>query len=199
MGIDYSLCAILPRTQSARMLEALRKILSAESRRRIKNLEWMPAMQVNETQARGILGLDLNESESENSSCFGLHVKLERELEPQLGEHRFKCFERPDTFGCMWTSIFASPEHVLIQMTAATSGMSRILQESTAIHKLWRGFAKDANAVVAYVDLESETGIMLHPRSGTCVIPSDEPLSWFEGQDFDLDEMVRVMRQTNAI
>jgi hypothetical protein len=103
-------------------------------------------------QARGILGLDLNESESENSYCFSLHVKLEHELAPQLGEHVFKCFERPNVFGCMWTPVFANPEHVLIQMMAATSGISRILQASTAIHKLWRGFAKDARAVSNHIE-----------------------------------------------
>jgi hypothetical protein len=74
-----------------------------------------------------------------------------------------------------------------------------ILEESAAIHKPWRQFAKDARAVVAYVDLESETGIMVHPKSGGCTISTEEQISWFKAKDFDLDEMVRVIHQINGI
>jgi hypothetical protein len=199
MGLNYSLCAILPRDQSPGLLEQLSKVLDAPSRRRIKNLVWSPATKISDTDSRGIADLPLVENEHENDYGFLLQIKLEQDMKVHLIDHRFTCFDRADSFGSMWTSAFAGSEYLFVKMTAATSGMSRVLQDSDAIHKTWRQFAKASKAVVAYVDLESESGIMVFPKSGDCVIPVNETFACFESDEFDLDEMVRLMRQANNI
>jgi hypothetical protein len=199
MGLNYLLCAILPRDQSPGCLEQLSKLLDAPSRRRIKNLIWSPATKISDTDSRGIAGLSLIEHEQENYYAFSLQIKFERNMAAHLSETQFKSFGRTDSFGIMWTSVFAGTEYMLVQMTAATSGMSRVLQDSDAIHKIWWQFAKASKAVVAYVDLESESGIMVFPKSGDCVIPVNETFACFEGSEFNLDEMVRLMRETNNV
>ncbi len=199
MGIDYSLCAILPRNQSSRFLEQLSKLLAAPSRRRIKNLVWSEAIQISHADSRGIAGLLLEENESANNYAFSLYIKLERDMEAYSDGHSFKCFTREGSFGSMWTSVFASPAFLLVKMTAATSGMSRVLQHSEAIHKLWQQFAKAAKAVVAYVDLESESGVMVFPNAGDCVLPVNDTFVCFECDEFSLDEMVKFIQQENNL
>jgi hypothetical protein len=193
MGLNYSLCAILPRDQAPGFLEHLAKILDATSRKRIKNLVWSPAFQSSDVVSRGIADLSPIEHEQANDYAFSLQVKLERDMEA----HQFDLFGRSDSLGIMWTSVFAGAEYVLVKMTAASSDMSRVLENSSAIHKLWAQFAKASKAIVAYVDLESESGVMVFPKSGNCVIPVNDTFACFESEEFNLDEMVRLMRQAN--
>lgn len=199
MGLNYSLCAILPRDQSSRFLEHLSKVLYADSRRRIQNLVWSPAFQSSDTVSQGIAGLSAIEHEQANDYALSLKVKLERDMEAYLSEDHFKSFDRTDSFGYMWTSVFAGAEYLLVKMTAASSDMSRVLENSSAIQKLWAQFAKASNAIAAYVDLESETGVMVFPKSGNCLIPVNDTFACFEAPEFDLDEMVRFIRQENNV
>jgi hypothetical protein len=199
MGLDYSLCAILPRDQSAYFLEHLAQVLDVSSRRRIQNLVWSPALQSSDMVSQGIAGLLGIEHEQENYYAFSLQVKLEREMKAYLVDYTFNCFDQANVFGSMYTSVFAGTEYLLVQMTAASSDMSRVLENSSAIHKLWAQFAKASKAILAYVDLEAEAGILVFPRSETCVIPANETFACFEGPEFDVDEMTRFMRQVNKV
>jgi hypothetical protein len=199
MGLNYSLCAILPRAQSTRFLEHLSKVLDASSRRRIKNLVWSPVTQTSDTDSKGIAGLQLEETEHDNDYGFLLQIKLEQDMKAYLIDHRFTCFDRADSFGSMWTSVYASPEYLLVKMTAATSGMSRVLEHSGAIHKVWAQFAKASKAVTAYVDLESGSGILVFPKSGEGVLPASQPFAWFESGQFNLNDLVQFIRQENSV
>ncbi len=199
MGLDYSLCAILPRNQAPHMLEQLSTVLDATSRRRIQNLAWSPALQTSNTVSQGIAGLLGIEHEQTNFYAFSLQVKLEREMKAYLVDYPFNCFDQANVFGSMYTSVFAGAEFLLVRMTAASSDMSRVLENSSAIHKLWAQFAKASKATLAYVDLESEVGILLFPKSGDCIIPINDTFACFEAPEFDLDEMTRFMRQANQV
>jgi len=207
MGLDYSLCAILHRKDSRDLLKHLATILTPEYKERIAHLEWSPTVEesretmigTTEVDAFGIADLELVYSDTENNICFSLQIQLEREMESYLGDHRFECFDQPGPFGCMWTSIYAGAKYVLISMTAATSGMSRVLQDSKAIHDLWISFAQKAGAIVAYVDIEDDVAIQLYPFPYDLYLPNYYTLSFKEDDRASVDLFAEFIRNDNEL
>ena len=153
----------------------------------------------NETDARGIAGLELDEYERDNSYCFSLLIQLEPEMESHLGDHKFSCFDRRDRFGCMWTSFCAGSEYLFVEMTAATTGMSLVLQYSDAIHNCWRNFARQTDAIVAYVDLEGDCAIQLFPNSGDVILPDDDTLAYKNDYHASVDLKAKYIRNANGV
>jgi hypothetical protein len=96
----------------------------------------------------------------------------------------------------MWTSIFAGKEYVLLEMTAATSGMSRVLQQSKAIHAMWTNLAKETNALFAYIDIEEQIAIQLFPTYGDLTLPDYETLAFDGDFRFSVDRMVTFLCAT---
>jgi hypothetical protein len=193
MGLDYSLCVILPRARAEDLLRQLSKRLDTHGKRRIAQLEF-------QDNSHLFAGLSLEGSELENNICFSLQVKLETEMSEHLADHRLNCVGREGAFGCLWTSIFEGSEHMLFKMTAATSGMSRVLRDSQAIHKLWVGFCKDAKAIAGYVDLETQSGLMLYPYSSDFVFPFEgNQQGMMDAQTFDLNAMIESILHANKL
>jgi hypothetical protein len=193
MGLDYSLCAILPRAHAKQLLRQLGKRLDTHSKRRVAQLEFQNGSSI-------FAGLVLEENELENNICFSLQVKLEREMSEHLTDHRLTCIGREGSFGCLWTSVFHGSEHILLKMTAATSGMSRVLRDSQAIYKLWFGFCKDTKAIVGYVDLETQTGLKLFPGQSDFVFPFEgNQQGMMDTEAFDLDAMIESILRANEL
>jgi hypothetical protein len=193
MGLDYSLCAILPRARTEQILRHLSKRLDTHTKRRIAQLKFQDGTNI-------FSGLMLEESECENNICFSLQVKPGREMSEHLVDHRLNCVGREGSFGCLWTSVFHGSEDVLFKMTAATSGMSRVLRDSQAIHKLWIGFCKDAKAIAGYVDLETQSGLMLFPNSSDFVFPVEgNQQGMLDTPVVDLDAMIESILHANHL
>lgn len=204
MGIDYSLCLIINRADSGTLLPHLSTLLDADSRARIASIEWSPETEsvrrtligTTETDARGIASFSVSDTETSNSYCFSLDVKLERELESLVPDHRFQCFDQKSPFGCLWTSIFAGKDYVLLEMTAATSGMSRVIQQSQVIQSKWTGLAKSTDALFAYIDVEESVAIQLFPTHGDLVLPDYDTLAYDGDCRFSVDRMVAYLLAT---
>jgi hypothetical protein len=205
MAINYSLCLVARRNDCASLLEKLSVCLDAPSRARIASLRWSPEVDTTrrtligttETDSRGIAGLRLAEGESPNAYCFALNIQLEREFEANLEDHRFSCFGQPGSFGCMWTSIYAGLEFLLLEMQAATSGMSQVLMCSEAIHAMWVDLAKEAKALFAYVNIEQNPALQLFPNHGDLWLPDCNTLG-FEDGGFSVDRMAEYLLATNG-
>ena len=207
MGLDYSLCVIFYRDNSGAFLPNLVALLDPEDRARVANLTWSPASETRrttligtaETDARGIAGLRLNRGESENHYCFSLQIQLEPEMEAFLGEHEFECFDRPGSFGCMYTSVCAGSKYVLFEMTAATTGMSHVLTHSEAIQDAWVRFARAMGAMIAYIDCEDLCGMQLFPDSGEVVLPDANTLIYADIDSVCIDLAAEYIRRVNNI
>lgn len=204
MGLDYSLCAIVHRTNSSNLLLELSKILDSKSSLRLQHLTWKPATEISretfigttEIDASGIANLLLEEWEQENYYCFSLKIKLESEFRD------IDDVEESIPFGCMWTSIFAGAEYLLIQMTAATTNMSLTVQKSNAIHNVWQNFAQKINAIVAYLDIEEDCyGIQLFPNVGEIQLPDWETLAYKENRHchYSIDLMAKFVIAVNEL
>ncbi len=206
MGINYSLCLLAKREDSDSLLENLCTILDSRSRDRIGSKKWLAGLEsshttqigTSEIQALGIAGLELEKGEFPNSYCLSLQIQLEPELEPLLSDHGFECFEQPGSFGCMWTSVFASSKYFLLEMTAATSDMSRALQQSKAIHRAWIELAKKTNALFAYIDIEDQIAMQLFPVYGDLRLPDYDLPEYKCGFFFSVDRMVSFLIETTS-
>lgn len=198
MGINYSMCIVIKREDADSLLENLCTILDSRSRDRIGSKKWLPELESSHTtqmgtleiQALGIADIELEKGESPNSYCLSLQIQLEPELKPFLTNHGFNCFEQSGSFGCMWTSVFAGSKYVLLQMTAATSDMSRILQQSKAIHQAWIKLAKKTNALFAYIDIEDQIAMQLFPNQGDLTLPDYGSPEYNSDCFFSVDRMV---------
>ncbi len=207
MGLDYSLCAIFRRTGAEGILKDLSLLLDEESRRRIEELTWSPREEklrqtligTMEVDGRGISELQPEEDENGNYFCFSLLIQLETEMEKHLIDHNFQCFGKAGQFGCMWTSLFCGQEYVLLQMTAATTPMSITLRESQAIQEKWTGFAKTAEAIVAYLDIEDRVAKQLFPGVGDLYLGDCETLQFTGDIHFSVDRFVEYIRNVNQI
>jgi hypothetical protein len=104
-------------------------------------MQWLPELETgritiigtSEIDARGIAGLNLRDYESPNCYCFSLQIQLE--LEPEMELLSDGCF------GCVWTSVFAGAQYLLLELTAASSDLSWIIQKSSAVHAAWTSLA----------------------------------------------------------
>ncbi len=206
MGINYSLCIVAKRDQTTGLLASLAEHLSACSRARLPNGGWKPETEVRRTtrigttevDARGIAGVLPEEREVCNHYCLSFEVHLEREVEAYVPDHRFRCFERPDSFGCMWTSVFAGDEFVLLEMTAATSRMSRVIQHSETIHKMWIDIARRSHSIFAYIDIEERDAIQLFPAVGHLWLPDIETLAFENDWRFSVDRFVMFLMDSST-
>lgn len=201
MVLNYSLCAIIHRTDSSNLLSELAKLLDSGSSIRLKHLTWKPATEISrqtfigttEIDASGIANLLVEEWEQENYYCFSLQIKLEPE---------FRDVDESISFGCMWTSIFAGAKYLLIQMTAASTNMSLTVQKSNAIHNVWQNFAKKIDAIVAYIDIEEDCcGIQLFPNVGEIQLPDWETLAYQENCHchYSIDLMTKFIIAVNDL
>lgn len=205
VGLNYSLEAILLRSGAEKLLPALRTVLDAQSRERLAGLAWSPEHEeeaetligTTELRAGGIRGLRPEEYEQVDQICFGLWVTLE----PEMQEHtQTEIEEGPVSLGCMWTSIDAGRRYLRVQMTAATSGISRILIESQAVRDLWAEFAVRAGAIVAYLDVEGEAlPIQLYPVTGEVMTPDEDTLRFVNHVDSATDLICEYIVRTNKL
>lgn len=192
MGLNYSLCCIFERANSKDILRHLAPRLDSAGRKRLGELDWAPTSEVRRrlhigvegVDARGVAGLALEESERDNDFCLSLAVALEPELEAELNArittdaYKFRREEGLLLFGCMWLSVRAGEEYVLLQLTGATSDMSRVLVQSQAIAELWRAYARSSKALLAYIDRESDEPKVLLPEHWQLELPDEETLSF---------------------
>ena len=205
MGIDYSLCLIVARKKSGNLLAHLSELLTNDCQVRLHKLSWSPeselrrntAIGTSEIDARGISGFERMGSDAPNSYCLSLHVQLEPAMKELLGDNGFNCFDQPGAFGCMWTSVYAGDEYILLEMTAATSRMSRVLQKSNVVQSAWKKLAEATDAIFAYVDLEDETALQLFPIYGDLFLPDCDTLSFVRDYRYSIDRMANYIVNSN--
>lgn len=204
MGFRYSLSLIVQRRLSGTLLENLRFLLDDESKSRLPLHCWLPATEcprvtaigTEDVDARGIAGFRMDREDRFNDYCLSIHIQLESELQQLVPNHGFDCFDKPGSFGCLWTSAFAGSEYLLFQMTAATSGMSRVLAQSEAIHTAWSWLAQSTRADFAYVDLEERSAIPIHPATSPLLLPNKETLAFQNDTHYSVDRFGRYLRGT---
>ena len=66
----------------------------------------------------------------------------------------------------------------MLRLTGNDSDMSRALQESTEIHAVWTSFAEESDAICAYVDVGTDSGMLLHPNVGYLALPDVNTLTF---------------------
>lgn len=196
MGIRYALCALTLRDHSELLLPELSKLLDDKSRARIEHLEWAPEEEVErqtligttDLDAQGIAGLATDPYEPEYQYCLSLHVQLESEMGQFVG-YDADYLSQPASFGCMWTSVCAGREFLLLRLGAATSGMSRVLQSSQVIQKMWREFAERVFARVAYIEIGDDLAIQLVPSPGELYLPDFDVLAYANDYRVSIDRL----------
>lgn len=204
MGLNYSLCCIFERANSRDILRHLAPRLDSAGRNRLGALDWAPTSEVRRrlyigvdgVDARGVAGLAWEDSERDNHFCFSLAIALEPELEAELNAgitvdaYKSRREEGLLFFGCMWLSVRAGEEYVLLQLTGATSDMSRVLEQSESIAEMWRDYARASKALLAYIDRESDEPKALLPERWRLELPDEETLSFENSTDFSVDHFV---------
>ena len=176
---------------------------------RLGSLDWKPETErerVTESgttvvDARGIAGLQLAELDRENHYCLSLKIfGLEKQFHPFTNESRIDAEAGSVEIGCMWTSVFAGAEFVMLQLMAATSPMSRIVSGSNSVARLWYNFAESAHALRGYVDLETDTAKQLYPVSCDLLLPSDYAFHFCDDEDaqFSIDDFARLVDNKNG-
>jgi hypothetical protein len=207
MGRNVSLCLITRRAAADSLLRNFSGILDDAGRRRLGSCRWLPETEIcrttadgrSERYASGISGLARCDYDAANSYCFSFHVQMERELEESFDEQDFDCFAQPGSFGCMWTSLYAGEQFLLLQCTAASSRMSDAIEHSKTIRDLWVRLARDSHAVFAYIDLEHEMALQLFPGQGYLNIPSDSMSSPDDHRQFSVDRMTEFLLSINGV
>ncbi len=202
MVLNYSLCLITRREDGARAMKALRPLLDEESQSRIGDEPWRPESErrcptqigTDDIDARGIAGVVLREWESIDSYCFSFRIQLEPVLYELVADHGFDCFVAPGNFGTFWTSVYAGEKYWYLEMSAGTSGMSRMLEQSGRIQSMWEKLARDSNAIAAYVDLEDKTSIRLYPTLGDFCLPDVDTLTFVDDYRFSVDRVAEFIR-----
>lgn len=169
MGLDHSLCAIVPRAQVGAATAALQQVLAPSSRALLAQ--------------RGLLALDGRGAPAAGGApCLALMVQLEPGFASQFDDEPPQCFDAPGEFGCLWATVHAGANYVLLDLAAATTGMSVVLQLSERVHALWRDFARASGALLAYVDLGDGAALGVHPSALHFTLPAATA-----GDVFDVD------------
>ena len=174
MGLDYALCAIVPASRAPVVLPALARVLDEDSRRALD-------------------GLSLAALAAGEARCLALQVQLEPELGYLFDAPGPDGDAPPGSLGCLWTTVRVGDAWVLLELAAATSSISAALQLSARVHDLWRGFAQEAGAAVAYLDQEDGDARCLYPDARHVTLPGAT------GDSFDVDAWcVRLLAAARA-
>ena len=194
MGLNYSLSGIFERENSQAILRELVPLLAPVSQARVADLDWAPGTEqwremsigVQTMDARGVAGLTVESVERENDFCFSLALDLEPETEAMFAQYEFPCLPESGLFslGCFWLSVRAGQKYVLLELTAASSALSRLLR-SASVAAVWRAYAERSGALLAYIDTESRgEEICVFPDNTERDFPDFETLL-FKDDHFD--------------
>lgn len=170
MGLNYSFTLLCERSRIDAVLAALAEHLVPEDRTRLLSaLPWRPASETERraqsgemaVDARGIQGMPRTSSELvEHSHCFSLALSV-------APEHRVEWPCRLEdgrtSIGCMWTSIRAGRRFASIEMSAATSDMSRLLEAGSDARSVFLQIASKGGTRALLFDREKELVEQLHP------------------------------------
>lgn len=158
MGLNHSLCAIVPRAKADAATAALLQVLAPSSRLLL--------------EGGGLLALAASVNQADSGPhCLALMIQLEPEFAVQFDDEPPPCLEAAGEFGCLWATVRAGVEYLLVELAAATTGMSVVLQQSARVHALWRDVALASGALLAYVDLEDGAALGLYPREEYFALP----------------------------
>lgn len=166
MGLDYSYEFIAPRPAVDELLGGLAEELISEQRTVLRAaLPWRPSQDIaggRPEQGRGVAGLETTTIGRIKEYCLSLavladtaHMRAMRISSPglRLPDGRLR-------YGCVWTQVEINQEWVGLQLTAATSGMSRDLVESTSLRQLGQRVAR-AGGAFFFLDDEATNSILL--------------------------------------
>lgn len=168
MGLNYSFTLLCERSRIDAVLAALAEHLVPEDRMRVLSaLPWRPASETERlvrsgemaVDARGIHGMPRTSSEL-SEHCLSLALSVAPEHRDQWP---YRLEDGRTGIGCMWTSIDAGRRFAAIQMTAATSDMSRLLEAGSDARYVFLQIASKGGARALLFDREKELVEQLHP------------------------------------
>lgn len=207
MGLRYSLCSIHARKHSTHILRCLAPYLDDHSAQRLQSIDWYPEHETEQktefgtlaVNAHGIAGLIPEDDERPNDFCLSLKIKLEEDFHKHINPCCIDQSSGSVRFGCIWTSVSAGADFVLLQLMAATSQMSRIIAASQQVIEMWTSFARSANSACAYIDFESEHAKQLYPKVDSISVPDVESLGFCDDIDhYSIDDFARHLMSEEA-
>ena len=173
MGLSYRFEVICESSKVDALLEDLRQAVSKKGSEELKAvLPFKEVSSVNTNYGRikfGLAGMPLARcGHSVNKYCFSLP-------KPDIIDSE-EYFE--DYIGCIWTSLYVGEDWTALEMTAATSAISRELEKPEFKKKMIKNFP---NAHMILFDDERENLKLIHPIQRSITLP--------EGKKFEIEEL----------
>ena len=168
MGLNYSFEFISKTENRLKLLEAFSKRLSKDCRDKFGSFDkYEPEYEDLITDSWEEIyiikmGIKLFGNKGDyinnNSYCFSILPEIDESVESYFSNSGYT----PDRengrllIGCAWTSLYVGEENVLLEVTAATSNMSRLFEKSKSIHKLCSDIAEEAENTSVFLDKENQ-------------------------------------------
>jgi len=93
---------------------------------------------------------------SKNAYCFTLLPEIDESIESYYSNRTPELENGKLPIGCAWTSLYVGEENVLLEITAATSDMSRLFEKSNSLHKLCSDIAEEVGNTSVFLDKEDD-------------------------------------------
>lgn len=84
-------------------------------------------------------------------------------------------------------------------MTSQLKSLSQLLETSAEIHTPWRDFARESDAVAAYIDREDEYAVMVFPEDRQMIVPDFFSIPPSDDLHCSIDLTVERIRQDNGV
>jgi hypothetical protein len=164
VGIRYAFEIVTDRTSIESLSQAIAKHLEPKDRTRFLAAAKVSSERVMEVIPRDDLEFRLSEMGNEDICltflfppdesvvAYGSVAKLD---DPQTGRL---------AIGCVWSWIRCGERYGLFRAAAATSGMSRLFEQSQSIRETFVQIAKEAGASLLLLDIEQDKCLGIWPR-----------------------------------
>ncbi|MDK2125138.1 hypothetical protein [Parachitinimonas caeni] len=127
-----------------------------------------------------------------NHLCLALKIPFSRILQNDFNKHDFRLDNDSEfvSLGCVWTTINVGEEYGFLSLTAATSAMSRLFYESSALRCFVRDKFLHASRCIL-LDVEQDYFYMHFPRFAKIEIADLEEMYFEDSQELSADLLMK--------
>lgn len=204
MGKNYTFTFMTKKENLLTLIEAFSKRLSKKDRDRFSGFHiYEPELEACIANSWGEsstiqLGIKLLQSNDEcgsiNHYCFSLLPAIDESIEVYFQDRDYYPDKEDGKYplGCAYTSLYVAKNCVLLQVSAATSSLGKLFEDSSNIQSLFKGIADEVGNTTIFLDKEDDLyWWQLHPESKREVKPSIDLLSNYkETSIIDVDAYV---------
>lgn len=165
MGIRYSYELIAERRSADRLVRAIGDHVEPDGKAWLSEFLRLGIGQVKD----GVRTDDLERrlfALGGDDVCLSFLFAEDEELAEYASESQVPPVDGRFPVGCVWTSIDFGGEYVLVQATAATSGMSRLFERSASVRETFTEAGQSGGALLVSFDDESGNPVGVWPFRG---------------------------------